>query len=99
MGFVLPTRDSLGFYNLLKETIPPKNVSDRTCFRRVAAWLSQGVKGGRWDNSIYLIVLDYAKEARDGGARNPAAVFMSILQKELQYPRSGGADGSQTEAP
>ncbi len=75
----------LAFFETLLETLPPKSVSDRTCFRHVADWLSAGVRGGRFDPEIFQTVLLYAREATVGQARNRHAVFMSILRKELRY--------------
>lgn len=42
-----------------------------------------GCATGRFNHGIFDRVLDYAKEA--AGCRNPAAVFVSLLKKELDY--------------
>lgn len=73
---------TLAFYETLIATLPPRTVSDRTCFRRVAAGPS-GLRG-LW-RGVFQKVLVFAREARGPGYRNPHAVFMSILQKELHY--------------
>ena len=71
----------------LKIVIPPRSVSDRTCFRRVANWLLEKCCAGRFNpDEILSRVLDFALEASSPGAKNPPAVFMSILKKELNYP-------------
>lgn len=76
---------SLAFYETLLATIPARTVSDRTCYRRIAAWLSEEVERGRFDEGVFQIVLGFATEARQPHVRNPAAVFVSILKKELGY--------------
>ena len=76
---------SLAFYEALLQTLPTRTVSDRTCFRRIAAWLAAGVEDGRFGQEIFTLVLTFAKEATQPGVRNPAAVFVSILKKELGY--------------
>jgi len=75
----------MAFYETLVQTLRPRSVSDRTCFRRVALWLGDQVKAGRFDDDMYARVLLYAREATTGYARNPHAVFMSTLRKELDY--------------
>jgi len=71
----------------LKIAIPPRSVSDRTCFRKVAKWLLEKCCEGRFNPDEMLSrVLDFALESSSPGAKNPPAVFMSILKKELNYP-------------
>ena len=71
----------------LKIVIPPKSVSDRTCYRKVANWMLEKCNIGRFKPDEMLPrIIDYALEATSPGARNPPAVFMSILKKELNYP-------------
>ena len=76
---------SLGFYETLIGTLPPRSVSDRTCFRRIAAWLADGIEQGRFDDEIFTVALTYAREASVAEVRNPAAVFVSMLKKEIGY--------------
>ena len=77
---------ALAFFETLIQIIPPRSVSDRTCFRRIAEWLKAEVRAGRFEEQeIFEHVLLYAREASLGAARNPAAVFVSILKKELHY--------------
>ncbi len=76
---------SLGFYETLIHTLPPRTVSDRTCFRRIAAWLADGVEQGRFTEEVFAVALTYATEASLAEVRNPPAVFVSILKKELGY--------------
>ena len=74
----------LAFERALKVVIPPKDQSDRTSFRRISNWLAEGCrKGGFDEHSIFRRVLDFALEASGPESRNPAAVFTSILKKEL----------------
>jgi uncharacterized protein YdaU (DUF1376 family) len=77
---------SLHFNGALCQIIRPRSQSDRTCFRNVTNWLTAGVATGRFTQEIFAQVLDYAKEAQKG--RNPAAVFITLLQKELGYRSS-----------
>ena len=71
----------------LKIAIPPRSVSDRTCFRKIANWLLEKCCSGIFNpDEILPRVIDYALEATSPGALNPPAVFMSILKKELNYP-------------
>lgn len=74
---------SLSFNSALTGIIRPRTQSDRTCFRNVTNWLAAGCAAGKFNAQIYDRVLDYAKEASQG--RNPPAVFIAILKKELNY--------------
>ncbi|MFB0553501.1 MAG: hypothetical protein ACETWQ_09325 [Phycisphaerae bacterium] len=49
-----------------------------------------GCANGRFNGEIFDRVMDYAGEASTG--RNPAAVFMALIKKELGY-RSAMKDG------
>jgi hypothetical protein len=79
------SQQTMAFFETLCTLLPPASVSDRTCFRRVAEWLKAGVNTGRFNEEIFERVVLYAREAAMGGARNPHAVFVSILKKELKY--------------
>jgi len=71
----------------LKIAIPPKSQSDRTCYRNIVNWLLEKCCAGTFNPDEMLTrVIDYALEATSPGAKNPPAVFMSILKKELNYP-------------
>ena len=71
----------------LKIAIPPKSQSDRTCYRNIVNWLLEKCCAGLFNPDEMLTrVIDYALEATSPGAKNPPAVFMSILKKELNYP-------------
>jgi uncharacterized protein YdaU (DUF1376 family) len=86
-SFSNPVRSrSLMFNDALVNIIQPRSQSDRTCFRNVTNWLVEGCASGRFDERIFERVLDYAKEARSG--RRPAAVFMALMKKELNYGRN-----------
>ena len=76
---------SKAFYETLIQTLPVRGPSDRTCFRNVTRWLRESVEAGRFDDEIFADVLLLARESRLPGARNPNAVFMSLLRKELGY--------------
>lgn len=74
---------ALHFNQALVNIIHPRTRSDRTCFRNVSNWLVEQIARGRFNEQIFDRVLDYAGEADRG--RNPAAVFMALLKKELAY--------------
>jgi len=74
---------ALRFHENLLRLIRPRNQSDRTCFRNITNWLIAGRDAGKFNDDIFECVLDYAREATLG--RKPAAVFMSLLKKELGY--------------
>ena len=76
------------FYETLIKTLPPRTVSDRTCFRRITAWLQHEIESGRYSEELLRQVLVYASEARGAECRNHHAVFVSILKKELHYDAS-----------
>jgi hypothetical protein len=79
---------ALVFERALKLVIRPKDFSDGTCFRNVTRWLKTEAEAGRVSaNIIFRRVLDFALEASGPGSKNPAAVFMSILKKELGYKK------------
>jgi len=81
-------KKALVFERALKIVIKPRNQSDRTCFRDLTNWLSAECNAGDLDgDTVFRRVLDFALEASGPGSRNPAAVFMSILKKELEYKK------------
>jgi len=66
--------------------IPPKSVSDRTTIRNVVKHFSEMARSqGQQPDSIFKILIDFALEASGPFSRVPAAVFMSIIKKELGY--------------
>jgi len=83
------TTRAAAFHAALTGIIPPKDCSDRTAFRRVAKWLADECTQGRFDVGIFPLVLDLAREAAGPECRRPAAVFMSLLKKELGYYPKG----------
>ena len=77
----------LHFERALKILIPPKNQSDRTNLKRVVRWVNVKCENGTFEiNECLSRIIDYALEASGPDCRNSAAVFMSILKKELGYP-------------
>ena len=74
---------ALHFNEALMSIIKPRNQSDRTCFTNITTWLRAGCAMGKFNEQIFGRALDYAREASLG--RNPAAVFVSLLKKELDY--------------
>ncbi len=67
--------------------IPPRSRSDRTCLKKLNAWLLAKCNAGLVSAEELLPrVIDFGLEASGPAARNPAALFMSILKKELNYP-------------
>jgi len=86
------------FHQVLTGIIPPKDCSDRTAFRRVAKWLADECNDGQFDSEIFAAVLDLAREAAGPQCRKPAAVFMSLLKKELGYaPKRSDAASENRE--
>jgi uncharacterized protein YdaU (DUF1376 family) len=73
----------LKFHSDLVNILGIRDQSDRTCFHNVTSWLVEGIASGRFNEQIFERVLEYAKEAR--GGRKPAAVFMALMKKELNY--------------
>lgn len=76
---------ALKFVEELRTIIKPRSQSDRTTFRRLAEFLSEGIESGKFGESIFSLVLEFAKEAAGPKSRNPAAVFVSILKGEIGY--------------
>ncbi len=74
-----------GFLDSLRRELPPRSVSDRTCYQRLADWLCAGIHAGRFTDDIFIRVLSLARDAKLPPARNPRAVFMKTLRKELGY--------------
>jgi uncharacterized protein YdaU (DUF1376 family) len=75
----------LNFNDSLRQIIRPRNQSDRTSFRNIGNWLMIKIRAGTYNEQILTRVLEYAAEAVKGRSRNPAAVFTSILKRELGY--------------
>ncbi len=66
--------------------IPPNSVSDRTTLRNVVKFFSKLAESqGQPPDSLFKMLIDFAIEASGPHSRVPAAVFMSILKKELGY--------------
>lgn len=81
-------KKALVFERALKLVIRPKNQSDRTCFRDLTNWLLVKCNAGVLDgDTVFRRILDFAIEASGPGSKNPAAVFMSIIKKELGYKK------------
>jgi len=74
---------ALNFNSALINIIRPRSQSDRTCFYNITKWLTAGCATGEFNEQIFDRVLDYAREANRG--RNPAALFMTLLKKEMGY--------------
>ena len=73
----------LEFLARLNEKIPARTKSDRTCYQNVTRWLHEGCLEGKFNTEFFEMVLDLADKCRDGV--NPAALFMSLLQKQLGF--------------
>jgi len=77
----------MAFDGALRMVIRPRNQSDRTAFRNIGKWLAQKIQDDQFDIKIFRKVLEFADEAAKGKSRNPAAVFTSILKRELGYSK------------
>ncbi len=60
--------------------------SDRTAFNNVCDYLADCCRSGKFNLEIFDRALELAKEARSG--RNPNALFMSLVRKELGYKKN-----------
>ena len=72
--------------------IRPRTQSDRTCISNIISWIS-GLDVN--DSAIYVVlrrVIDAAIEASGPMVRNPNAVFMTIMKKELGYSTTGDSN-------
>jgi len=78
----------LMFHEKLITIIPPRDQSDRTSFRRISNLLLRKIKDKEFQPEILEKVLRFAQEATMPDCRNPAAVFMSIMKKELGYGKN-----------
>ena len=58
---------------------------DNKAVSNFVAWLSNQVVVGKYSEEIKDRVGDYVRESFKGGAKNPPAVFMSRVKKELGY--------------
>jgi hypothetical protein len=74
-----------GFLDTLKQFLPPKTRSDIVAYRNFGAWLEDQLRLGRFNDEIFHRILGLATDAKLPPARNPYAVFMSSLRKELGY--------------
>ncbi|MHC4758301.1 MAG: hypothetical protein ACYTE8_06565 [Planctomycetota bacterium] len=76
---------TLKFNEILIQIIRPRDQSDRTCFRKIGIWLNEGCQKGKFTKETYNEVIEYAKEAAAPESRNPAAVFLTLLKKKMDY--------------
>lgn len=74
--------EEVKFYDLVSVILHPRNSSDRTCIRQVAAWLRY-TAGKTRDTGLFQRAWALAQEA--AGGRNPMAAFMAIAKSELGY--------------
>ncbi len=81
--------DHILFEAELKQIIKPKGQSDRTSFYRIGGWIAKQICEGKLPAETWEAVLGFAREAAGPESRNPAAVFVSILKKELGYKSNG----------
>ncbi len=83
-----PEMTADGFYKELCGVLPPKDCSDRTTFRKIAGWTYRKCKyEGHNEFELCARILDFARTSQEPPARNPRAVFVSLLKKELGYPK------------
>lgn len=76
----------LYFDEEMKKRIHPRSQSDRTSFINIGRWLMANVSSGNFTNDIFDNVLKMADEiAADRDVRNPPAVLMDRLKRELGY--------------
>jgi len=80
------------FEGCFKEILRARDQSDRTSLIRITRWLGEQCEAGKLDEEIVFgQVLNWAREVAVGETkrevRNPWAVLMSILKKELGYGR------------
>jgi hypothetical protein len=73
-------------YELLCSIIRPKTQSDRTCFWKICLWADRKVRTKLKEPDFLELVVDYAREANGPDCKKPAAVFVSLLKRELKYP-------------
>lgn len=76
--------NSFRFVDALETIIKPRNQGDRTANRNLSVWIKGNILVNKFNDDIYKRIIDYATEAKQNG-RNPAAMFYSILQRELGY--------------
>jgi len=77
---------ALEWQRAVKIVLRPKDHSDRQCIRNLSTWLIEKCKNDSFDeNEVFRRVLDFAIEASGPESRNPYAVFMNIVKKELGY--------------
>ena len=96
MEFKKPTLEKrkVDFVYCFKQILRPRDQSDRTCLQNIANWLAAQCRAGRFEEDVVFgRVLTWAQEvSMDKKAkqiRNPWAVLMSILKKELGYKKDG----------
>ena len=66
--------------------IRPVSISDRTCLRKMTEWAIAACDSGRYcPEELLARIIDHALEASNPACRNPRAVFMSLMKKELHY--------------
>jgi hypothetical protein len=76
-------RKAIAFLSELNKTLPPKNLSDRTCHQHITKWLVHDCVEGKFSTELFKKALEIARTSRSGA--NPQALFISILKKELRY--------------
>jgi len=70
----------------VKLCIRPRTISDRTCMRKIRNWLLSRCESGVFSaDELLPRIIDHALEASRPECRNPRAVFMSLIKKELKY--------------
>ena len=74
------------FYHMISHNIKPMTISDRTCFKKISRYIAGLIESEAIsEQEAVSRVKDYLRESISPGVRNPAAVFVSIMKKELYY--------------
>jgi hypothetical protein len=70
----------------LIQVLPPKSISDRTCYHNLLAWVRRALQE-RPDHNRDLCdrIVGLAVEAENAPVDNPRAFFMSLLKRDLGY--------------
>ncbi len=100
VGDISPEAKAANLLQALFIVIPPRGISDRSTFSNlVKYYAARAAQEGEEPDYIYRILIGFALESSGPASRNPAAVFMSIVKKELSYDPSKGITNSEEVKP
>lgn len=84
---------------VLDRTVRPQRSADHLALRRIKQWIIDQCQNGSWEHDeLFAVVADLAVEASGPAIKNPMAMLIHLLKKELDYDGQGRKAPKASEA-